>query len=128
MPIGAAAGAPILNKEFNGTDYANLTSYWIGFRSSGVELTSGDSPGYARIEVEVNTTNYPLTSTTLISNAVAFSTPQATGPWLEADEIVLYDASTAGNIRYSGLLDQPFAMVTGKTRSFGVGALRVRFI
>lgn len=131
MPIGNAAAENILNKEFGGDDYTEVTSYWIGFRSNGVELTNGDSPGYARTEVEVNTTNFPTTATALISNAVAFSTPptgNATGNWLEADEVVLYDAEAVGNIRYSGLLDQPFTLTTGRARTFAIGSLRIRFV
>lgn len=128
MPIGNAAGENILNKEFGGDDYTEPTSYWVGFRNSGTELTDGDSPGYARTEVEVNTSNFPTTATSMISNAVAFSTPTATGNWLQADEVVLYDAETDGNVRYSGLLDAPFTVLTGRNRVFRVGALRVRFI
>lgn len=128
MPIGNAAGANILNKEFGGDDYTEPTSYWVGFKNNGTELTDGDSPGYARIEVEVNTTNFPTVTGTIIENAVAFSTPQATGTWLEADEVVLYDAETMGNIRYSGLLDQPFTLANGRTRTFGIGALRIKLI
>lgn len=131
MPISDTAAENLLNKDFGGDDYTPITSYWIGFRNNGTELTDGDSPGYARTEVEVNTTNFPTTATRQISNAVAFSTPpagNATGNWLQADEVVLYDAETSGNLRYSGLLDQPFSMVTGQRREFGIGALRIRFI
>lgn len=128
MPISDIAAANIANKEFGGTDYTEPTSYWVGFRNNGTELTDGDSPGYARVEVEVNTTNFANTSTRLISNAVPFSTPDAEANWLQADEVVLYDDETAGDIHYSGLLDQPFTLLTGKHRTFGVGALRIRYL
>lgn len=131
MAIGDATAANICNKEFRGDDYADPTSYWIGFRSSGVELTDGDSPGYARTEIVVDTSSFGSTSTRTIQNAIAFSTPptgNATGNWLEADEVVLYDAETAGNVKYSGLLDQPFQLLTGQKRSFAAGSLRIRFL
>lgn len=128
MPISEAGGADIANKEFGGTDYSEPTSYWVGFRNNGTELTDGDSPGYERTEVEVNTTNFPATSGRTISNAVAFSTPDAEGDWLQADEVALYTASSGGTPRYTGLLDQPFVLLTGKHRTFGVGALRIRFL
>lgn len=128
MPIGLTGATDVLNKEFGGTDYTPKTSYWIGFRSGGIELTDGDSPGYVRIESVNNTTNWPATSTNTKQNGTAITTPQADGNWLEADEVVLYDASTAGNVRYSGLLDQPFTLTTGQSRSFAEGALKVRAI
>lgn len=131
MPIGNTAGARLLNKDFGGQNYTPLGSFWLGFRNGGVELTNGNSPGYARSEVEVGIVSFPDTETTMISNGVAFTTPptgNATGNWLEADEVVLYDEETAGELQYSGFLDQPFSMVTGQKRSFAIGALRVRFI
>lgn len=126
MPIGTTGAVDVLNKEFGATDYTPVGSYWIGFRAAGVELTDGDSPAYARIESVNDTTNWPATATNTKENGTAITTPQATGNWLEADEVVLYDASSGGNLRYSGLLDQPFQLVTGQSRSFAPGALRVR--
>lgn len=129
MPISEAGGADIANKEFGGTDYSEPTSYWVGFRNNGTELTTGNSPGYVRVEVAVNTTNFPTVAGRTISNAVAFVTPDATtGAWLEADEVALYTASSGGTPRYTGLLDQPFIVQTGKHRTFGVGALRIRYL
>lgn len=131
MPIGTTAAARLLNKDFNGTDFVPLGSFWVGFRSDGVELTNGDSPGYARTEVEVGLTNFPSTSTTIIANGVAFNTPptgEASGTWLEADEVVLYDLETGGEYQYGGLLDQPFTLQLGRKRTFAVGALRIRLL
>lgn len=131
MAIADIAAANIANKEFRGDDYDEPTSYWIGFRSAGVELTDGDSPGYARSEVVVEPASFDETTTRTIQNAIPFSTPptgNATGNWLEADEVVLSDAETSGNIRYSGALDQPFQLLTGRKRTFRAGALRIRFI
>lgn len=131
MPIGNTAGARLLNKEFGGTDFTPLGSFWVGFRHNGVELTDGDSPNYARTEVEVGVTNFPATSTAVIENGTAFTSPptgNAGGTWLEADEVVLYDEETGGEVQYSGLLDQPFTLQLGRKRTFQIGALRIRFI
>lgn len=128
MPIGTTGAVDVLNKEFGGTNYTAKATYWIGFRSGGVELTDGDSPAYARIESANDVTNWPATSTNTKENGTAITTPQATGNWLEADEVVLYDAETAGNARYSGLLDQPFALRTGQSRSFAAGAFKVKAV
>lgn len=131
MTISNAAGENILNADFRGDTFVNVTSYWLGFRHNGVELTDGDSPGYARTEIVVEPASFGETTTTMIQNAIPFSTPptgNAGGTWLEADEVVLYDDETAGNLRYSGLLDQPFTMQNGQVRTFAAGSLRIRFI
>lgn len=131
MPIGNAAGENILNAEFRGDTFVKVASFWIGFRSNGTELTNGDSPGYERAEIVVEAASFDETTTTMIHNAIAFNMPPtgtASADWLEADEVVLYDAETVGNVRYSGLLDQPFQLRTGQKRSFAAGAFRVRFI
>lgn len=128
MSIGATTAADILNKEFGATNYTPVASYWIGFRSAGVELTDGDSPGYVRIESTNDTTNWPAITGNTKENGVAVTTPQADGDWLEADEVVLYDAETNGTLKYSGLLDQPFALLTGQSRSFAAGALRIKAV
>jgi len=125
MPISNAVGAEILNKEWNATNYTSPATYYVGFRNNGTELTGG---GYARIEVTANTTNFATTSTTLMSNATAFSTPTASADWLEADEVAIYTASSGGTARYTGMLDAPFTLRTGTKRTFGIGALRIRLI
>lgn len=125
MGISNAGGADILNKEWNATDYTPAVAYYIGFRNNGTELTGN---GYARISVTLNVTNFPTTTTTLMSNGVAFSTPTATGNWLQADEVAIYTVSSGGSPRYADLLDAPFTLLTGQKRTFGVGALRIRLI
>lgn len=128
MPISEVAAANVLNKELGGEDYDPVESYWIGFRNGGVELSDGDSPNYSRIESVNDTTNWPSVATRTKENGTAITTPQADGDWLEADEVVLYDAETAGNVRYSGFLDQPFALRTGQSRSFAAGAIKVKAV
>jgi hypothetical protein len=125
MAISNAGGADILNKEWNATNYTPAVTYYIGFRNNGTELTGGS---YARIAVTLNTTNFPATSTTLMTNGTVFSTPTATSDWLEADEVAIFVASSGGTARYTGLLDAPFTLRTGTFRTFGVGSLRIRLI
>lgn len=125
MPISNTGGAEILNKEWNATNYTSTVTYYVGFFNNGTELTGGS---YSRISITANTTNFPTTSTTLMTNGTAFETPTATADWLEADEVGIFTASSGGTARYRGLLDAPFTLRTGTKRTFGVGALRVRFI
>src|SRR5690242_9522016 len=122
MPIANSGAAALLNKDWNRTDFTPAATYYIGFRNNGTELTNGDSPGYARISVTLNTTNFPLITGNILTNATSFSTPDASANWLEADEVAIYTASSGGSPRYTGLLDQPFQLLTGQHRSFRAGA------
>jgi hypothetical protein len=125
MGISNAAGASILNKEFNAANYSPAATLYIGFFHNGTELTGGS---YARIAVTVDTDSFPTTTTTLISNGEAFETPQASADWSEADEVGIFVASSGGTARYRSLLDSPFTVLNGQKRSFGIGALRIRLI
>lgn len=125
MSITNYAGSRHLNKDFNGTNYTPPATWYVGFRNNGVELSGN---GYARIALTANVTNFPTTSTTVISNGVEFTTPVASGDWDQADEVGLWDASTAGNLWVYDLLDAPFTLLNGRQRTFAIGALQIRMI
>lgn len=125
MSIGDAAGADLLNLDFNGTSYTPPATWYVGFRNNGVELVGN---GYARIALTADSTNFPATAVKSISNGVEFETPQATGDWDQADEVGLWAASTGGSPRYYDLLDAPFTLLNGRKRTFAVGALQIRLI
>ena len=126
MSITNYAASRHLNKDFNGTNYTPPATWYVGFRGNGVELSGN---GYARIALTANGTNFPTTSTNVISNGVEFSTPQASGgDWGQADEVVLYDALTSGNLWYYDLLDAPFTLLNGRQRTFAIGALQIKLI
>lgn len=115
-----------LNFDFNGTVYVAVGSWHIGFRQSGTELTGN---GYARTALTANTTNFPTTSTNVMSNGVEFNSATASGGnWNQADEVGLWDASTGGNLWYWDLLDAPFTLVEGRFRTFAAGSLQIRMI
>lgn len=115
-----------LNFDFNGAIYVAVATWHIGFRQSGVELTGN---GYARTPLTANTTNWPTTSTNVMSNGVEFDSATASGgDWIQADEVALYDAASGGNLWYWDLLDAPFTLVEGRFRTFAAGALSIRMI
>lgn len=115
-----------LNFDFNGAVYVAVGTWYIGFRQSGTELTGN---GYARTALTANTTNFPTTSTNVMSNGVEFASATASGgSWNQADEVGLWDASTGGNLWYWDLLDAPFTLVEGRFRTFAAGALQIRMI
>lgn len=115
-----------LNRDFNGAAYTPPATWYVGFRSAGVELSGN---GYARIALTANGTNFPTTATNVMANGVEFNSATATGgDWIQADEVALYDASTSGNLWYWDLLDAPFTLAQGRTRTFAIGALQIRMI
>lgn len=124
--ISAYAALRHLNRDFNGAAYSPPATWHIGFRNSGTELSGN---GYARIPLTANTTNWPTTATTVMSNGVVFTTATASGgDWLQADEVALYDAATLGNLWYWDLLDAPFTLAETRFRTFAIGALQIRMI
>lgn len=125
MSITNYAASRHLNKDFNGTNYTPPATWYVGFRSNGVELSGN---GYARIALTANGTNFPTTSTNVMSNGVEFDTPVASGDWAQADEVGLYDALTSGNLWYYDLLDAPFTLLNGRQRTFAIGAVQIRMI
>ncbi len=125
MSILAAQAAQILNKEFNGTNYSAVATWYVGLRSGGTELTGS---GYARVAVTANTTNFPAISGNEIVNATAVTFPAASGDWLTADEVALYIASSGGTPKYTGTLDITVTVRSGQTREFAAGDLKIRMI
>lgn len=126
MSISDSAGADLLNLEFNGAAYTPVSTWHVGFRGNGVELSGF---GYSRIPLTANSTNFPVTATKTISNGVEFETPVATGgDWGQVDEVGLWEASTGGDPRYYDLLDAPFTLLNGRKRTFAVGGLTIKLI
>lgn len=126
MAITAFAAAKHLNRDFNGAAYTPPATWHIAFFHDGTELTGNN---YSRIAVTADSTNFPVITTNTMANGVAFTTPQATGgDWLEADEVRLYDDPTAGDAWYQESLDEPFTLLVGQTRTFEIGALRIKYI
>lgn len=124
--IAPFASSKHLNRDFNGAAYSPPGTWHIGFRNAGVELTGN---GYARVALTANTTNFPTTTTNVMSNGVAFVSATASGgDWIQADEVALYDASTGGNLWYWDLLDAPFTLLEGRFRTFAIGAMQIRMI
>jgi hypothetical protein len=82
------------------------TVYWALFSvaptdtTSGTELTAGAAPGYARVAVTNNATQFPNASsaTKAVANAVVFPTNSGGGAWPAVVAWALFDASTAGNM------------------------------
>lgn len=125
MPISNAEAGQILSKVFGGVNFSAEATWYVGLRAGGTELSGGS---YARVSVTNNTTNFPTVATNIMVNGVAITFPQATGDWTTADEVALYVASSGGSPKYTGILDAPVTVLTGQTRSFAAGDLKVKLI
>lgn len=98
-----------------------LTAYtpYVGLISSGTtELASSGS--YARVSA---TFGAPSGTPRAISNSGAVTFPTATAGWVEATRFGIYDAASAGNLRYVADLTTPRTVGDGDTAEFAIGAL-----
>lgn len=126
MSVTAYAASRHLNFDFNGTVYVAPTIWYVGFRSTGIELSLLN---YSRIAIDADALNFPVIGDTenIIENALQFVTPQAIGgDWNLADEAGLWDAPTGGNLWYYNSLDEPFIVEEGRFRTFDPGDLRIK--
>lgn len=74
--------------------------------TSGTEMDSTAEPGYARVAVVNNATNFPNASGAAksLGTNVVFPTNSGGGPWTAAVAWGIWDASTAGNRLIWGLM------------------------
>lgn len=97
----------VLDKVLGATDftppatvYFALYSATPGDAGGGTELATGTSPGYARVAVTNNTTNFPNASAgaKTVGTAVAFPTNSGGAAWVAAVAWGTFDASTGGTL------------------------------
>ena len=97
-----------LNMIFNGAAFTPPTTLYCGLFTAaptdaggGTEVSGG---AYARVAVTPNSTNFPVTSTQSISNAIPITFPTATANWGTVVAAAFFDAATGGNMLYWGPL------------------------
>jgi hypothetical protein len=122
----------VLNLAGAGTLTAPVTFYLALFTtlpaaddSGGVEASGA---GYARLAITANTTNFPVTSTQSLTNGATFTMATATGDWSAAANIVgwgFFDASTSGNLWYSGPVTVPAPVLNTQTATIASSALTI---
>lgn len=71
-----------------------------GYGTGGTEFTSGAEPGYARLAVTNNATNFPAASGGSKSTGVGqtFATNSGGSAWANAVAFGIFDASSGGNL------------------------------
>ena len=114
-------GNKVLDKLFGQTNFTPPTDWFIGFLDADSNELSGN--GYARVEVENSTANFPNAASGSKTCQVAIETPEATGgDWEEAAFIAFYDASSGGNMWFKKAVT-PFTVLEGQTYQIPVGNL-----
>jgi hypothetical protein len=84
-----------------GTLHIGLHSAYPNEAGTGAELTGN---GYARVAVTNNGTNWPAYAADQKSNGTPIVFPTASGNWLEAVAVAVWDESVAGNMIARGWL------------------------
>lgn len=107
----------VLDHVLGGADFPRPATVYLALYSAapsdtggGTELTSGTAPGYARIAITNNVTNFPAAATNGTTGkgekalAVAHSSPANSGgsDWPTVVAWALLDASTGGNLLFWG--------------------------
>lgn len=99
--------------------YSTAATHYFGALVEGVEVTGG---GYARKAMDNNTTTWPNAAGRAKANGAAIVFVSASGAdWGLVDEIVVYDASSGGNILASDTLDTPVQIDDGDTLTIAIG-------
>lgn len=126
----------LLDHVLGGGAYTQPATVWIAFLSAvpsdtggGTELVVGTSPGYARIAITNDATNFPAATTAGGGKGekklgVAAATPNNSGAgnWLTIVAWAMYDASTGGNLLLWGEI-APLAVTPGANANIPVNTV-----
>lgn len=127
----------VLDHVLGGGDYTRPASVYVSLYSvaptdagGGTELTSGTAPGYARVTVTNNATNWPAASGGVKSNGTAIDFPANSNivggaAWPTVVAFGIHDASTAGNLLFWATLTTNRTIEGQEQASFPIGALVV---
>jgi len=128
MPFSTTIDNQILD-HFMGKSTWSATgdARWIGLSSttptkSGSNVTEPSGGGYARIQLLASEMNAASGSAT--ENNADQTFPQATADWVSGADLtnmVMYDASTAGNFLAFKALDVAKPVLDGDTAKFATG-------
>jgi len=104
----------VLDKVLGATDFTPPATVYFALYSvtpsdsgGGTELVTGTSPGYARVAVTNNTTNFPNASAGAKTTGADITFPTNTSggaAWLAAIAWAILDASTGGNLLLLGAM------------------------
>lgn len=131
--VGSTALTPTTQPTWPTTDGGTVTdangNVWTeqtpSIKAGTINEASGG--GYARVQVANTSTNWTLTTNSIgnknVANAGTISFGTVTANLGYAAAVVLFDASTAGNLRYIAEQMTPQNIVSGNTPQFAAGTL-----
>ena len=119
----------IADSTLRGIAFVEPTSVFVSLHSAdptdagGSEVTG---TSYARVYVAAVTGSWTAHGTGgPTDNVAAITFPQAGGSWGTATHVGLYDAASAGNLLYHGVLTASKAIGTNDTFEFAIGDLDI---
>jgi len=124
----------LVNLVLGGTAFAAPANVYLALFTTmpndagvgGVEVTIGVN-GYARAARanDASTWGAATTNGTRTNSAAAFTFPSPGGSWGTVVGVGIYDAATAGNLLYYGLLSAPKTIASGQIYKFAAGSLSI---
>lgn len=111
----------VLDFIFGDGSYSPPATWYCGLLSDADTEVSGGS--YARVAKTRNATHFPDAVDGTKSNGTLITFPTLSADIGEATHFGWFDASTAGNLRYTGELAAPLALEIGITPEFAIGEM-----
>lgn len=99
----------ILDHILGGGDYTRPATVYIGLSTAdpgeaGATLAEPSGNNYSRVSVTNNSTNFPAASGGVKSNGTDITFPTPSGSWGTVTHVVVFDASSGGNMLFWGAL------------------------
>jgi len=113
-----------LDNHFNQAAYTvPTTAYLALFTTDPLDDNSGtevSGAGYARVAVTM--ASEMVRAGNVVSNSVVKTFPTASGSWGTVTHSALFDAASAGNQLWNGVLTAAKAIESGEAPTFAIGA------
>jgi hypothetical protein len=126
----------ILDGVLQDPAYAGYATMWIGLSTTtpteaGANFTEPSTGAYARVSTTgVDWSAASGTAPAVKTNTAVKTFPTATADWSAGASMTyfgLFDASTAGNLKWFGALTTAKPVLNGDTASFAAGSLILKF-
>ncbi len=128
MPVSTFLANKLLDHQFGKTSYTMPTCY-VGLSSTtpaiaGTGVTEPSTGAYARVATTGST--WAAAASGANSNAAVITFPTATADWSAGANLtygVVYDAATAGNLLWYGVLSVARPVLNGNIASIAIGGI-----
>lgn len=116
-----------LNLAFGATSYTPSGTLYVGLSTStmnddGTGLTEVTGLGYERVPITNDKTTWTVSTTGGLSNAIAFTFPQASSNWGTVTDAFIIDHAVTGNFYCQGALGTSKLISNEDTAQFPIGS------